>query len=197
MRAVLAALVAVVLVVLAVGVLSLYADQEVEVPIVGSSDEIVADFDGLPPTRGYWLVVDSYRGRLEVYRGAERIRDATCSTGSGNALRDPQTGKMWVFQTPVGERTIHRKVTDPVWTKPDWAFVEEGVEPPLMGSVDRVDRSSLGDYALYLGDGYMIHGTLFQTLLGRRITHGCIRLGDDDLRWVYEKVPVGTRVYIY
>jgi lipoprotein-anchoring transpeptidase ErfK/SrfK len=29
------------------------------------------------------------------------------------------------------------------------------------------------------------------------VTHGCIRLYDEDIEWLYERVPVGTAVYIY
>jgi lipoprotein-anchoring transpeptidase ErfK/SrfK len=29
------------------------------------------------------------------------------------------------------------------------------------------------------------------------VTHGCVRLADDDIEWLYENVPVGTKVYIY
>ena len=29
------------------------------------------------------------------------------------------------------------------------------------------------------------------------MTHGCVRLADDDIEWLYENVPVGTKVYIY
>ena len=69
--------------------------------------------------------------------------------------------------------------------------------PPPMGARDRRDDFSLGDYALYLGDGYMIHGTVFQTLVGRPVTHGCIRLRDEDLEYVYRTVPMGARVLLY
>jgi L,D-transpeptidase YbiS len=111
-------------------------------------------------------------------------------------LVHPSGKKVWTFDTPLGERRVIRKVRDPIWTKPDWAFVEEGFEPPENYSL-RVDRVSLGDYALYLGDGYIIHGTLFQTLLGQGVTHGCVRLGDEDLEFVYQTIPVGARVYLY
>ena len=147
--------------------------------------------------RGTFVAVDTYANRLRVHRGDEILRDATCSTGSGLALRDPRNGRLWVFSTPLGVHTVQRKAVDPVWVKPDWAFVEEGKEPPPLGSRDRYDDFSLGDYALYLGDGYLIHGTIFQTLLGRRVTHGCIRLGDEDLEYVYRQVPVGARVVLY
>jgi L,D-transpeptidase ErfK/SrfK len=55
----------------------------------------------------------------------------------------------------------------------------------------------LGAYALELGDGYEIHGTLYPTLLGRNITHGCIRLNDEDLALTYQLINTGNRVYIY
>jgi L,D-transpeptidase YbiS len=43
----------------------------------------------------------------------------------------------------------------------------------------------------------MIHGTLYERLLGRSVTHGCIRLGKEDLRKVFGAVPIGTPIYIY
>ncbi len=55
----------------------------------------------------------------------------------------------------------------------------------------------LGEWALDLGDGYMIHGTLYERLLGRNITHGCVRVGRDDLRVVAEAAVPGTQVFIY
>jgi hypothetical protein len=146
--------------------------------------------------KGVYLVVDTYRNRLQLVENGKVIRTAVCSTGTGIVLKDPRNGKTWIFDTPLGERTVERKVKHPVWAKPDWAFVEEGVIPPKDPN-ERFDDASLGDYALYIGDGYIIHGTLFKSLLGRRVTHGCIRLGDEDLEFVYKHAPIGTRVYLY
>jgi hypothetical protein len=146
--------------------------------------------------RGRYVVIDTYRNRLLVYDGDTLLHEAVCSTGSGTVLVHPSGKKVWTFDTPLGERRVISKVKNPIWTKPDWAFIEEGFEPPKDASL-RVDRVSLGDYALYLGDGYIIHGTLFQTLLGQGVTHGCVRLGDKDLEYVYQTIPVGARVYLY
>ena len=150
----------------------------------------------LAPASEVYIVVDSYANRLRIHKGRELLREAVCSTGSGVRLRDPRNGKEWVFDTPQGEFKILRKVKDPVWVKPDWAFIEEGYEPPK-GMRDRVDDFSLGDYGLYMKDGYIIHGTIFKTLLGKRVTHGCIRLGDEDLEFAYKTVPVGARVFMF
>ncbi|MCX5914317.1 MAG: L,D-transpeptidase, partial [Deltaproteobacteria bacterium] len=60
----------------------------------------------------------------------------------------------------------------------------------------RVEPGMLGDYALGFGDGYFIHGTLYTRLLGKNITHGCIRVGDRDLKTLYQSAPLGTKVFI-
>lgn len=145
---------------------------------------------------GVYIVVDTLANRLYLKKGDRVLREAVCSTGTGGVLEDPATGRRWVFDTPRGAHQVQAKKKDPVWNKPDWAFVEEGLPIPK-DPRERVDDYSLGDYALYLGDGYLIHGTLYQRLLGRGVTHGCVRLGDADLEAVYKTAPVGTWVYIY
>lgn len=208
-------LVPVVLTVLAVGttmVLARFGNPLTLMPLVTVVDPRVAQ---IPPNvlkaraakaqsvlervrpQGAYIVVDTYRNRLRLVEGGRVVREALCSTGTGVVLIDPRNKRKWVFDTPLGERIIERKQKNPVWMKPDWAFIEEGEEPPPPGSPDRVDPYSLGDYGLYMGDGYIIHGTLFKSLLGRRVTHGCIRLGDEDLEYLYHNVPIGTRVYLY
>ncbi|HXO21886.1 MAG TPA: L,D-transpeptidase [Thermoanaerobaculia bacterium] len=146
--------------------------------------------------RGVYVVVDTMANRLYLKNGGETLREAICSTGTGGVLEDPATGRRWVFETPRGIHRVQAKVKDPVWNKPDWAFIEDGLPIPK-NAAERMDTYSLGDYALYLGDGYLIHGTLYQRLLGRSVTHGCVRLGDEDLEAVYKAATLGTRVYIY
>ena len=147
------------------------------------------------PPKGLVMIIDTARGRLRLERDGVVLREATCSAGSGTILREPGD-RVWIFDTPLGERRVVYKQRNPVWTKPDWAFVEEGTLPPKNPAARR-DDVSLGDYSLSLGDGYLIHGTLFQSLLGQPVTHGCIRLGDEDLEYVWRTVHVGTRVLLY
>jgi hypothetical protein len=68
---------------------------------------------------------------------------------------------------------------------------------PPMGTANRKVAGALGKYRLDLGDGYLLHGTPFKTSIGMAVTHGCIRLNDADIEWLYDHVPVGTSVYIY
>jgi L,D-transpeptidase-like protein len=68
---------------------------------------------------------------------------------------------------------------------------------PPMGTKNRAVEGELGKYRLDLGQGYLLHGTPHQESIGQAATHGCIRLRDEDIAWLYEFVPVGTKVYIY
>lgn len=146
--------------------------------------------------RGTYIVIDRTHNRLQLRRGDELLREAVCSAGSGMVLRDELHDREWTFDTPQGRFRVLRKIEDPVWKKPDWAFVEEG-KPPPSDPGERIEYGVLGEYALYIGDGYMLHGTLYERLLGRSVTHGCIRLGRDDLRAIYRSSPVGTPIFIY
>jgi hypothetical protein len=68
--------------------------------------------------------------------------------------------------------------------------------PPL-GTKNRRIPGELGKFRLDLGNGYLLHGTPYENTIGAAATHGCIRLREDDITWLYDHVPVGTRVYIY
>jgi lipoprotein-anchoring transpeptidase ErfK/SrfK len=68
---------------------------------------------------------------------------------------------------------------------------------PSFGTANRRIPGELGRYKLDLGDGYLIHGTPDPSSVGTAATHGCLRLREADLRFIYEHVPVGTPVYIY
>jgi len=143
---------------------------------------------------GLFILVDTARNRLYLRKGDQVLLDAVCSTGSGVEL--VSADKKWTFRTPRGSFRVISKTHNPVWRKPDWAFLEEG-EPVPRKERDRYESGVLGEYALGIGDGYFIHGTLYTRLLGTNVTHGCIRLGGDDLAVLAKKVPIGTRVFIY
>lgn len=149
----------------------------------------------MTPVRPY-LVINTTLNRFYLYAGRSMIREGVCSTGSYVRL-EADDGKTWMFRTPRGKFRIQAKTEDPVWIKPDWAFIEEGLPVPPENYRSRFEYGVLGDYALSLGDGYLIHGTLYQRFLGMPVTHGCVRLNDSDLEEIYHILEVGSRVYIY
>jgi polyisoprenoid-binding protein YceI len=68
---------------------------------------------------------------------------------------------------------------------------------PPFGSRNRRVEGVLGEYRLLLGNGVGLHGTPYKESIGAAATHGCIRLRDEDIAWLYEHVPLGTRVILY
>lgn len=153
-----------------------------------------------------YVVIDAIGNRLYVKEGDRLLRESRCSTGSRTELIGPN-GRRWFFDTPRGVFHVLSRHDNPIWIKPDWAFVEEnqqrekdGLGPlpiPPARSKERLEEGMLGAHSLNFGNGYMIHGTLYTLKLGQPVTHGCIRLGDDDLEFVYGATKVGTSIYIY
>lgn len=146
--------------------------------------------------RGLYVVVDQTHNRFYLKRDETIELEAVCSAGSGYVLKEGAGDRKWVFDTPRGLFSIHNRISDPAWRKPDWAFIEEG-KPIPKNPAERVEYGTMGEYAFDLGHSYFIHGTLYERLLGRSVTHGCIRLGREDLRTVARSVTIGTPVYIY
>lgn len=151
--------------------------------------------ESLRPT-GTYIIIDTASNLLYLKSNDRTLLKAIISAGSGNILIDPTGKREWIFETPRGVFTIQSKFENPSWIKPDWAFIEEGKPIPKNFS-ERIEEGVLGEYALGLGQGYFIHGTLYKRLLGKNVTHGCIRLGDKELKTVYEKTPLGAKVFIF
>jgi L,D-transpeptidase YbiS len=157
--------------------------------------KLVAALERKTP-RGTYVVVDRTNNLLYLRSSSEVLLDTLCSAGSGSILKDPYGNRTWVFDTPRGVHRVINILKKPAWRKPDWAFIEEGEPIPKKAS-DRIEYGVLGEYGLYFGDGFLIHGTLYERLLGRNVTHGCIRLGKKDLQQVVDATRIGTQIYIF
>ncbi|HOZ14207.1 MAG TPA: L,D-transpeptidase [Tenuifilaceae bacterium] len=152
-------------------------------------------FYNLTPSQPYFIVNTTYN-RFKLYKNKKQIREGFCSTGSYTLLKSHDK-RQWIFKTPKGLYKIIGKVTNPVWRRPDWSFVEEGLPIPSQNDPIRWEAGVLGDYALSIGDGYLIHGTIYKRFLGMPVTHGCIRMNDEDLEAVYKTLDFGSKVYIF
>ena len=68
---------------------------------------------------------------------------------------------------------------------------------PPYGTTARRYMGVLGTRRLELGDGYGIHGTDHPESIGQSVSHGCVRMRNEDIERLYPMVAVGTPVYIY
>lgn len=158
--------------------------------------KLQAKLDKLTPADAY-IIINTSENHFYLYKGKQLIRHGLCSTGKNERLVSEERNKEYVFYTPQGVKTVKGKQKNPVWAKPNWAFIEEGLPIPPPGDPSRFESGTLGAYKLTLGDGYMIHGTIYKRFIGQSVTHGCVRMLDEDLEAVYNTLQVGSKVYIY
>ena len=206
-----------------------------------------------PAADAPYLVVSLAENRVWLKRAGDILFTTQVATGSGKTLVKEGSTNVYRFETPRGRLAVLSKEKDPVWTPPDWHFVEQSrkrglpmtrlahggrlptadggaiasegadivkVHPdgrrevltaddgreivadgqlivPPIGSNQRRYAGVLGTRRLNLGDGYALHGTNRPETIGRSVSHGCIRLRNEDIVQLYDMVPVGTPVYIY
>jgi L,D-transpeptidase YbiS len=187
----------------AYGVKSWFTSSQLNVKNIGKQIQVSKSniaslqnkLNDLMPEKPY-ILVNTSENRFVLRNSRDTIRTGVCSTGKDEILVYPN-GTRKPFKTPKGMFSVQLKRKNPVWTKPDWAFIEEGLKPPSARSAERYDEATLGNYALNIGDGYMLHGTLYQRFLGLPVTHGCVRLGDADLEVIFNTLDKGAKVFIY
>jgi len=114
--------------------------------------------------------------------------------GGGRAVRYPvgvgRAGKSW-----AGTSFISRKVIRPDWSPPS----EVKRDKPRMPDVIRggTPGNPMGAAAMTLAGGeYAIHGTNAPGSVGGFVSYGCIRMYNQDILDLFEKVYVGTRVVV-
>jgi L,D-transpeptidase catalytic domain len=141
-----------------------------------------ADPIWIPPEWLYAEVASEYNLKL---RKIERGQPIKLSDGRSLVVRDTLVGVIGkdahFYELPVDEHIVFDSTL----------FV------PPTGTKNRRVEGELGKYRLDLGEGYLLHGTPDKESIGFAATHGCVRLRDEDIEWLYTYVPVGTKVYIF
>jgi lipoprotein-anchoring transpeptidase ErfK/SrfK len=201
--------------------------------------------------RGTKILVSTNERRLRLVTGRDTLLDVPVGIGMGTDFE--YEGRKFRFETPTGRRRVRAKAESPVWTVPDWHYMEratyrnlelvrlkDGDEIELEdgshlvvkdGQVGRVNHfgnfwaftpgmeiifdgkvfmppfdteqrkvpDALGPYKLDMGDGYLIHGTNpFNTdTIGGAVSHGCVRMSNEDIDRLYHLVDTGAAVFIY
>ena len=160
------------------------ANQGIDPWVPGENTRIVLPTAHiLPDAEREGLVVNLAEHRL-YYFGPDGTEPATFPLGVGKEGWD----------TPLGTTEIVRKKVGPAWFPPD--SIRE-LKPHLPKVVPPGPNNPLGSHALYFDwPTYLIHGTNMPWGVGRRVSHGCIRLYPEDIALLFELVPLGTPVQV-
>ena len=102
--------------------------------------------------------------------------------------------------TPTMVTSVSDKRANPTWTPTAnirARYLANGIKLPAV--VPAGPENPMGHHAIRLaayGGVYLLHGTNADFGIGMRVSSGCIRLRDDDIKALYKEMPVGTQVRI-
>lgn len=139
----------------------------------------------LPDSPREGIVVNSAEMRLYYYpKGTNTV--IVLPIGIGELGKD----------TPMNWLTsVQRKKAGPTWTPTKAMHAEYEARGESLPDVFPAGPDNpMGLYALYVGRLYAIHGTNANFGIGLRVSHGCVRLRANDIKYLFDHVPVGTRV---
>lgn len=144
-------------------------------------------------------------GGREVVDFSKRFRPGTVVVSFGDRrlyfIAKRGTAISYPVAVPKGEARwsgvtrVSRKKVNPSWTPTAKMRRENPKLPKRVAGGD--PRNPLGNRALYLGASlYRIHGTDAPWTIGTAVSHGCIRMYNNDVKDLYGRVPVGTKVIV-
>lgn len=116
------------------------------------------------------IIVDKSSRRVNFYRNCRLVRSMPCAIGKAST------------ETPSGKYRVLEKIQN----RPYYKNHIPGGDP----------RNPLGKYWLGIGNGYALHGTNNEGSIGGAVSHGCMRMYNADIKWLYSQAKVGTTVLI-
>ena len=134
-----------------------------------------------------WHYVEQARKRNAGLVRLERGRQLATADGSVLSV----SGDEVVRRYPDGRESVLQA------TDGREIVVDGKVVVPPLGTSQRRYQGVLGSYRLNIGNGYALHGTNNPASIGQAVSHGCVRLRNEDIAKLYDMVSVGTPVYIY
>ena len=129
---------------------------------------------------GRVIVIRRDSRELYLYNGPTLKRKFRVATGQSS------------YPTPLGEYEIITMQRYPTWYPPTTSAWAQGLQPVPPGPGNPLGTRWMGISAPYVG----IHGTPDSASIGYSASHGCVRMLIPQVEWLFERVEVGTPVYI-
>jgi hypothetical protein len=156
------------------------ADRVVEVSTKVVEPEVTSE--ELAAKYPYVVTINRPSFELRFWRNLKLVKTYTVAVGAVG------------YDTPSGLYHIQNKAVDPAWTMPNSDWVAPGDRGKVVPG--GVPENPLKARWLGIYNGAGIHGTDSVSSLGSAASHGCIRMTVADVKDLYERVDVGTTVYV-
>ena len=141
----------------------------------------------------FFLSIDTQQQKLRLYYGNTALREAPLTIGSNAEIKSP-SGHTWTFVPLKGSFKIESKLVDYAWNVPEWVYVMN--KQPVPSDRPTIE-DGLGKYVIVIGNGYVIHSPPSEKSPLKGAKPGSFMVPDDDLRAIWERIHIGTPVYIF
>ena len=160
--------------------------------ILGSSIALALITPAPANARAELVTFSGYEPGAIVVRTQERALYAVLNNGT--AVRYPvavgKPGKQW-----FGRRVIDGKYVEPAWSPPDEVKRDNPRIPDVIAGGS--PHNPMGVAALTISPGeYAVHGTNMPNSIGRYASYGCIRMYNEDISDLFQRVRVGTPIIV-
>jgi lipoprotein-anchoring transpeptidase ErfK/SrfK len=166
-------------------------------PMYGQPAQVIQA--SLPPQR---MMDPRYLKQTVAYNGGEAPGTVVISTADKFLYLVQEDGKAIRYGIGVGREGFTWRGSESISAKrewPDWRPPKEMLarRPELPHYMAGGPENPLGARALYLGETlYRIHGSNEPWTIGTNVSSGCIRMRNEDVIDLYERVKVGTKVVV-
>ena len=145
----------------------------------------------LPEAPREGIVVNTAEMRLYHFEAAKGDQPARVGVYAISIGRDGR-------ETPLAGARVTRKAENPTWYPTESIRKDRAARgEPVPAVVPPGPANPLGTRALYLNlPAYLIHGTNRELGIGMPVTAGCVRMYPEDIEYLYDRVPVGSKVEI-
>ena len=150
-------------------------------------------FVGSLKSENFYLSVDTRTRKLRFYYGDTVLREADVTIGEAKTVN--AGGKTWTFLPVKGAFTVEAKIVGYDWPVPPWAYAMNNQPDP---GDRRVAHNGLGNYVIFLGNGYAIHTPPAEDSPLKGAKPGSYMVSDDVMKAIWPRIYAGkTPVYIY
>ncbi|KQL40120.1 hypothetical protein AN960_07540 [Bacillus sp. FJAT-25509] len=125
-----------------------------------------------PLSNGQLIIINTNTNKLSYYNKGKLVKTFSVATGKASS------------PTPTGKFKIVNKIKNRPWYKEN---IPGGAPNNPLG------KRWMG---LSVGSAYGIHGNANESSIGKSVSHGCIRMHNSEIEWLFDQINVGATVII-
>jgi hypothetical protein len=150
-------------------------------------------FVGSLKSENFYLSIDTRARKLRFFYGDTVLREADVTIGEEKKIQ--ARGKTWTFVPVKGAFTPEAKIVGYDWPVPDWVYAMRNQPAP---ATTAVANDGLGEYVIFLGNGYVIHTPPPESSPLQGAKPGSYMVSEDVMRAIWPRIHKGkTPIYIF